>query len=55
MLNTYEEDALRKDGDSGEDFELELGRSVWLTVRNLSVNVRDTGEGVSVAIYGRGH
>lgn len=55
MLNTYEEDALRKDGDSGEDFELELGRSVWLSVRNLSVNVRDTGEGVSVTIYGRGH
>ena len=38
---------------SDVDYELEKGASVWITVRNLSLHINDTGEGVACDIYSR--
>jgi hypothetical protein len=40
--------------NEGNDFVLAESESAWITVRNLSVYIRDTGEGVTIAIYPKG-
>jgi len=37
--------------EGGSDYELRLDDNCWITVRNLSVHIRDAGEGVSILIY----